>query len=206
MDTKKKIAIGEWFCPLEGIAIAERIHDFYYEEFEDIPEGKKVGDYLLSVVEYKLFCDYEGKPIRRNRFKYFNKAWCSSLDEESKIVLYNSIKSYPKEYESFLKFLKVPKYTYETYMVFYEVTEDNKLQVAQDMENIQKSLPEKFTYEDVIRIGEENHCAINLKKHIENGGYTPIYLRVMMGFTNGDFKGKRVLFDRFIYKICEIHR
>ena len=158
------------------------------------------------MVEYKLFCDYEGKPIRRNRFKYFNKAWCSSLDEESKIVLNNSIKSYLKEYESFLKFLKVPKYTYETYMVFYEVTEDNKLQVAQDMENIQKSLPEKFTYEDVIRIGEEYHCAINLKKHLENGEYTPIYLRVMMGYTNGDFKGKRVLFDRFIYEICEIHR
>ena len=45
MDTKKNIVIGKWFCADLGIAIAERIHDFYYEEYNHIPEGKKVGDY-----------------------------------------------------------------------------------------------------------------------------------------------------------------
>jgi hypothetical protein len=86
-------------------------------------------------------------------------------------------------------------------MVFYEVPEDKKLQVAQDMERIQKSLPEKFTFEDFIKKGEEYKCVINLKTHLEYGSYSPIYLRIMMGFTYGDFAGKRVLFDRFVYKI-----
>ena len=38
MDTDKYIVTGEWFCAIEGIAIAERIHDFYYEEYNHIPE------------------------------------------------------------------------------------------------------------------------------------------------------------------------
>jgi hypothetical protein len=28
----------------------------------------------------------------------------------------------------------------------------------------------------------------------------------MMGYTYGDFAGKRVLFDRFIYKICDMQK
>jgi hypothetical protein len=45
----KNIVIGEWFCADLGIAIAERIHDFYYEEYNHIPEGKNVGDYKSIV-------------------------------------------------------------------------------------------------------------------------------------------------------------
>lgn len=197
----KKIVIGEWFCADLGIAIAERIHDFYYEEYDHIPEGKKVGDYNFSAIEYKQFCDYEGKPTRRNRFKECNIHYCDPLDQEWEQVLNNSIKNHQKEYESFKKFLKEPKHTYSDEMVFYEVPEDKKSQVAQDMERIQKSLPEKFTFEDFIKKGEEYKCAIDLKKHLGYGEYSPIYLRVMMGYTYGDFDGKRVLFDRFAYKI-----
>jgi hypothetical protein len=206
MDTNKNIVIGEWFCAYEGIAIAERIHDFYYEEYNHIPEGKKVGDYNFSMLEYKLFCDYDGKPIKRNRFKEFNKDYCSTLNKKWEKVLNNSIKKHPKEYESFVKFLKEPKRTYSDVMVFYEVPEDKKLQVAQDMERIQKSLPEKFTFEDFIKKGEEFQCAINLKTHLGYGEHSPIYLRIMMGYTYGDFAGKRVLFDRFIYKICDMQK
>ncbi len=201
MDTNKNIEIGEWFCAWLGIAIAERIHVFYYEEYNNIPEGKEVGDYKFSVVEYKQFCDYHGKPTRRNRFKECNIEYCDPLDKEWEQVLNNSIKNHPKEYESFKKFLKEPKHTYGDIMVFYEVPEDKKLQVAQDMERIQESLPEKFTFEDFIKKGEEFQCPINLKKpHFEYLMCAPIYLRIMMGYTYGDFAGKRVLFDRFVYK------
>ena len=206
MDTKKNIEIGEWFCPYEGIAIAEKKHDFYYEEYDHIPEGKNVGDYNFSMLEYKLFCDYEGKPISRNRFKAFNKDYCTPFNKKWEKVLNNSIKNHPKEYESFQKFLKETKHTYSDKMVFYEVPEDKKFQVAQDMERIQKSLPEKFTFEDFIKKGEEFQCAINLKTHLGYGEYSPIYLHIMMGYTYGDFAGKRVLFDRFIYKICDMQK
>ena len=80
-----------------------------------------------------------------------------------------------------------------------------KIQVVQDMERIQKNLPEKFTYEDFIKKGEEYKCPINLKKpHFDYLMPAPVYLRVMMGFTCGDFDGKRVLFDRFVYRIMDM--
>ena len=207
MKLNNEIKIGEWFCANEGIAIAERVHDFYYEEYNHIPEGKNVGDYNFSMLEYKLFCDYEGKPIRRNRFKGFNKDYCSPFNKKWEKVLNNSIKNHPKEYESFKKFLKETKHTYSDKMVFYEVPEDKKLQVAQDMERIQKSLPEKFTFEDFIKKGEEYKCAINLKKpNFEYLMCAPVYLRVMMGYTYGDFAGKRILFDQLVYKICDMQK
>ena len=92
-------------------------------------------------------------------------------------------------------------------MFFYEVPEDKKLQVAQDMERIQKSLPEKFTFEDFIKKGEEYKCAINLKKpNFEYLMCAPVYLRVIMGYTYGDFAGKRILFDQLVYKICDMQK
>lgn len=205
MDTKKNIKIGEWFCAFEGMAIADRIHVFYYEEYDDIPEGKKVGDYKLSMVEYKLFCDYDGTPIKRNRFKAFNMDYCNSINKKEEKILNKSIKEHPKEYESFKKLLTATKHTYSDKMVIYEVPEDKKHQVAQDMDRILMSLPKKFTFEDFIKKGEEFQCPINLKKHIKPGWWPPVYIWVMMGYTYGDFDGKRVLFDKIKYKIGVMH-
>ena len=127
MDTNKNIVIGEWFCADLGIAIAERFHVYYYEEYNNIPEGKKVGDYRFKTVEYKQFCDYHGKPTRRNRFKECNIEYCDTLDKEWEKVLNDSIKNHPKEYESFKKFLKEVKHTYDDIIVYYEVPEDKKI-------------------------------------------------------------------------------
>ena len=71
---------------------------------------------------------------------------------------------------------------------------------------IQKSLPEKFTFEDFIKKGEEFQCSVNLKTHLGYGRYAPLYLRVMMGYTYGDFAGKRILFDQLVYKICDMQK
>jgi hypothetical protein len=32
---------GEWFCAIEGIALAERVYNIYFEEFDNIPQNKK---------------------------------------------------------------------------------------------------------------------------------------------------------------------
>ena len=69
MNTGQKIKEGDWFCAIEGLAIADKIFYFYFEEFDKIPQGKKVGDYKMSVVQYRFFCDFDGNPIKRNRGK-----------------------------------------------------------------------------------------------------------------------------------------
>lgn len=35
--TEQKIKQGDWFCAIEGLAIADKIFDFYFEEFDKIP-------------------------------------------------------------------------------------------------------------------------------------------------------------------------
>lgn len=52
MKTVQKIKEGDWFSATEGLAIADKIYDFYFEEFDKIPQGNKVGDYKMSVVQY----------------------------------------------------------------------------------------------------------------------------------------------------------
>lgn len=43
MNTGQKIKEGDWFCAIEGLAIADKIFYFYFEEFDKIPQGKKSG-------------------------------------------------------------------------------------------------------------------------------------------------------------------
>ena len=66
----------------------------------------QVGDYKLSVVKYKLFCDFDGHLIRRNRCKIFNMSWCSPMEAKLEKVLQRSSKDNPKEYASFVKLLE----------------------------------------------------------------------------------------------------
>ena len=54
MKEDRKIKVGEWISTDDGIGIAERIHDFYLEEFDIIPQDKEIGDYNYSMVEYKV--------------------------------------------------------------------------------------------------------------------------------------------------------
>ena len=194
-----KIKKGEWFCAIEGIAIAEKIHTFYYEEFDDIPEGRKLGDYNLSMVEYKLFCDFDGLPIKRNRHKIFRADWCSPISAKYVEILDKN----PKEYASFVKLLKTRKEFKSWETVTFPLTEDNKLKVVQDMENIRKTLPSKFTFEDVLKISVANNCVIDLSSHLTGANFSPLYLRVILGYTYGDFVGKRILFHKFDYKLYE---
>ena len=49
--TEQKIKQGDWFCAIEGLAIADKIFDFYFEDFDKIPQGNKVEDYKMSVVQ-----------------------------------------------------------------------------------------------------------------------------------------------------------
>lgn len=91
--TEQKIKQGDWFCAIEGLAIADKIFDFYFEEFDKIPQGKKLGDYKMSVVQYRLFCDFDGNPIKRNRVKIYNAEYVSPITPKYDRILKKSILS-----------------------------------------------------------------------------------------------------------------
>lgn len=161
MEISKQIKVGEWICTEDGIGIAGRIHDYYFEEYDIIPQDKEIGDYNYSMVEYKVFCDYNGKPIKRNRYKVNNSMGCGPFEKKYKKVLDRCIKKYPKEYASFVKFLDVPKKANSWILREFEISEENKLKAVQDIEKIQKLLPSEFTFKDILTIAADNQCVID---------------------------------------------
>ena len=175
----------------------------YYEEYDSIPQNKNMGDLKMSVVQYRLFCDFEGLPIRRNRFKYFNADCCSPMTEKWKRVLRKSISDNPKEYASFMKFLRVPKEVKGHVTLKYVVSEKDKDKVIRSMEAIRENLPPKFTFFDLKHIAEDNHCVINMNNFIDDVSYDHMYIRIFLVYTFGDSIGKRVLFHKLDYEIRE---
>lgn len=107
--TEQKIKQGDWFCAIEGLAIADKIFDFYFEDFDKIPQGNKVGDYKMSVVQYWLFCDFDGNPVKRNRVKIYNAEYVSPITPKYDRILKKSIKENPKEMLLLLNFQRLQR-------------------------------------------------------------------------------------------------
>lgn len=106
----------------------------------------------MSVVQYRLFCDFEGHPIKRNRFKYFNVAYCSPMSIKWKELLRKSICNNSKEYASFVKSLQKPKEIKGHVELNYVFDERDKSNVISCINKIREKLPSKFTFLDLQNI------------------------------------------------------
>lgn len=201
MGKRDFIKEGEWFCAVQGFAIAEKLYNFYFEEYDDIPQNKKVGDYKLSAVKYKLFCDFDGHIIRRNRCKIFNMSWCSPMNAKLKRVLQKSIKDNPKEYTSFVKFLEKPQEMKGWEVLEYEISPDIKIKAIQDLERIKKDLPPKFTFPELMKVAANHGCMIDLTDFLKDTFMVEHYIRITLNYTYGDYAGKRILFHNFDFEI-----
>lgn len=201
MGKRDFIKEGEWFCAVQGFAIAEKLYNFYFEEYDDIPQNKKVGDYKLSAVKYKLFCGFDGHIIRRNRCKIFNMSWCSPMNAKLKRVLQKSIKDNPKEYTSFVKFLEKPQEMKGWEVLEYEISPDIKIKAIQDLERIKKDLPPKFTFPELMKVAANHGCMIDLTDFLKDTFMVEHYIRITLNYTYGDYAGKRILFHNFDFEI-----
>lgn len=203
MEQSKQIISGEWFCALEGLAIAEKIHDCFYEEYDNIPEGNKLGGYKYSMVEYKLFCDFDGHPIKRNRNKIFRKDCCDPINSKYQKVLNKSIKDNPKDYSSFVKFLNTKKTFGNCKTLYYELSSENQQKVIQDIEKIKCNLSTRYTFKDLLKVAYENKSSLELTNFKNSSCYLEKYLEIRMVYTYGEYEGNRILFHKFEYEIYE---
>ena len=202
MEQNNWIKDGDWFCAIEGLAIADKVFNFYYEEFSKLPEGKEIGDYHLSMIRYRLFCDYEGNPIKRNRCKIFNLRFCSPIKLKYTKLLNKSIKSYPKEYSSFIKFLNTPKETKGSIHLEYAISMEDKMRVVQEFEIIKNKLPYKFTFLDLIDTAANCQCIVNMHDFLNDTFEVPLYVRIYLTYTYGDYKDKRIMFSGLNYEFA----
>lgn len=201
MESNRWIKESEWFCAIEGLAIADKVCDFYFEEYDRVPQNKKIGDYNRSMVQYRLFCDYDGHPIRRNRCKISEVDYCSPMCAKYEKVLRRSMKEHPKEYASFVKFLKTSQQKRSWELVSYAIPQGSYREAIQDFEKIQGNLPPTFTFPDLLKIAADNQCVINMTDSVEHTCGIPLWISVTLSYIFGNYSGKRVLFDRFGYKV-----
>lgn len=201
MESNRLIKEGEWLCAPEGFAIAEKVCNLYFEEYDCIPQNKKIGDYKLSMVQYKLFCDFDGRPIRRNRCKIDSMHGFGSMNAKDKKVLQRSIKDNPKEYASFVKLLEKSMEANGWKLLEYEIFPDTKMKTIQDLESIKKDLPPKFTFPELMKMAVDHDCVIDLTDFLKNTCMVEHYIRITLDYTYGDCVDKRVLFNRFSYEV-----
>lgn len=134
----------------------------------------------MSVVQYRLFCDFEGHPIKRNRFKYFNVACCSPMSIKWKELLRKSICNNPKEYASFVKSLQKPKEIKGHVELNYVFDERDKSNVISCINKIREKLPSKFTFLDLQNIAEDNQFVINMNNFTDDTSDAPTYIRIFL--------------------------
>lgn len=201
MMTEQKIKESDWFCATEGLAMADKIFYFYFEEFDKIPKDKEVGDYKMSVVLYRLFCDFDGNPIKRNRGKIYNAEYVSPITPKYDRILTKSIKENPKEYASFVKLPKTPKEVKGHVVVNYALAENDKEKVAQSLNAIRGKLHSKFTFMDLVKVSQECQCVINMNNVLYDIDDTQLFVRIFLVYKFGDSLGKRILFNDLDFEI-----
>ena len=201
MEPNGWIKEGEWLCAPEGFAITEKVSNLYFEEYDRIPQNKRIGDYKLSMVQYKLFCDFDGHPRKRNRCKIDNAYMFGPMNAKDKRVLQRSIKDNPKEYASFVKFLENPLKMGGWKLLEYEISPDTKMKAIQNLESIKRDLPPKFTFPELMMAADDHDCVIDLTDFLENTCMVEHYIRITLDYTYGDCVDKRVLFNRFSYEV-----
>lgn len=153
------------------------------------------------MVQYKLFCDFDGRPIRRNRCKIDSMHGFGSMNAKDKKVLQRSIKDNPKEYASFVKLLEKSMEANGWKLLEYEIFPDTKMKTIQDLESIKKDLPPKFTFPELMKMAVDHDCVIDLTDFLKNTCMVEHYIRITLDYTYGDCVDKRVLFNRFSYEV-----
>ncbi len=95
---------GDWIDGFEGIGmvvavysiVADELHTLYHSEVQ-------IGQHLHDLVQYKMFCDFDGKIRKRRHYLNCNICLCNPICEESKKVLGIAKKEHEKDYEKYQK-------------------------------------------------------------------------------------------------------
>lgn len=192
--------IGDWtFCD-GGFGQITQIWPDFYEEYDDIPEGKMVGDYkgyCWGIIKY--FC--ERNRIRRNG-TYFKEILPDSkpIAEGNKYgywdMIQKNIRDNPERYLAYKKYK--PKVLEGHIHIGYSAGprwgkfEHTKEFYINLFDKIRHDLPERFTFVDLIDVAKKHQCPLQLEKPLPYG-YMPT-MSITLFYKMGEYQGKRQLF------------
>ena len=194
------IKVGDWTYGDGGFGQITQIWPDFYEEYDEIPEKKTVGDYkgyCWGIMKY--FC--EENKVRRNGTCYKRILPNSEpIVKGNKYgywdVIQKHIKENPDKYLAYKKYkTKVldehihigysagprwgkPEHTKEFYLELFD--------------KIRKDLPERFTFVDLMDVAQKYQCPLRLDKPLPHGYIPTMYITLF--YKVGEMQGKRQLF------------
>lgn len=160
MDCKLKI--GQWVDAFEGIGQVLSIHDFFVEEFSpEAVKGQEIGDFLRTIVVYKMLCDFDGKIRKRKLILSCNANMCSPISQESQLII-NSIQA--EKTEIFRKYLdfKDKKPLGELVDIWFSLPIEHIKEIQEKIAIINNELNTPFTYPTFVEKVNQHYVNIDL--------------------------------------------
>ena len=213
MNNDDILIIGDWVYE-DGYGIVERIAPIYWDIYDyeiymdeddkafdrmlypDEP-AKELGNLRAVELQIKRFCDYNGKPIKRNRTIVSWKEYARRLKSKDLRLIQKAQKVYPKEYDSFLKPNKDVIIRIERE---YVVENQEVVDSLPDFFNtkILEELPKKFTTTELSAIMDKHGCPIKLYNPLPLGD--PVFdpnkqITLLFYYKVGDYRDKHLLFS-----------
>lgn len=86
-------------------------------------------------------------------------------------------------------------------VVNYALAENDKGEVAQNLNAIRENLHPKFTFMDFVKVAQEGQCVINMNNVLDDTVNAQRYVRIYLVYKFGDSLGKRILFNDLDFEI-----
>lgn len=194
------LKVGDWFYGITGEGgfgqIVKVCHQFY-EEYNQIPIGGKVGDYNKTLFIIKYFCSFDFKPRRNGTtclLKDLDSKPYSEGSEEWKGIQ-KCIKENPKKYLAYQKYKvkDVESWKYVGYMAGprFSSPEHTKEYFQELFVKIRSDLPDLFTFDELMEVAKKHECPIKFDE--PEFRLIPTF-KLYLYYNVGESRGKRILF------------
>ncbi len=186
---------GEWVVVEKGIGQVISCHDIHVEEFlSQFKTGKKVGEYLDTLVLYKVLCDHNGNERKRFLTTY---SQCSGVTTAvGKVAgLVDPIRrDRPEIYEKFQGY-RHKKPINHNYTAWLDVPEEEVEAIAARVTEFKQKFSDAFTYPDLMSYVISDFPALDVTSI--NKGYSRTHNNLGLVLFNDDLqrKGQRALFS-----------
>lgn len=194
--TTSSLKDGDWIGAMDGIGNVCHVASYRVERYhaEYLSGRMTLGAPYNELVVHKLFCNFDGKPIKRNRLRWCNAQYCRTLSEEDQQILDTATASHPAEYAKYLD-MKMKKPLDRVITVWPMLPEADVAPVEGIINEYNREGDGTFVYDDLI---EEIHITFpRIDFSPEHGVATRTHnhLRVLLNNANCATRDGQALFQ-----------
>lgn len=193
------LKVGDWSASDGGYGQIVKLYPFFYEEYHQIPKGKKVGDYHQTYFIIKYFCSYKGI-VRRNGTGVDRVIPGECGIKEGNVygyweIIQKCIKENPEKYLAYQKYKvkNVESWKYVGYMAGprFSSPEHTKEYFQELFVKIRSDLPDLFTFNELMEVAKKHECPIKFDE--PEFRLIPTF-ELYLYYNVGESRSKRILF------------